>query len=186
MEYRTPHLTRRSASPLARVAGSLAVAILALAGCFDLVAAAVPASASTTVVVSTAKNTKVGTVLESGGATLYILEGNKPCDAACLKFWPALNLPKGQSKAKAGKGVQHAKLGSVTRSGGVKQVTYKGMPLFKFIGDHGKGQVNGNITDTWGTWLAVVVAKPKAQNAGAGAAANNNTTTTGGSGGVAF
>ena len=175
MKYRTPH--RAGRVQLARVVAAMAAAALALAGFSDIVLTAVPASASSTVVVTSTKTPK-GTVLESAGATLYILEGNKPCNAQCLKIWPTLDLAKGQSKAKAGSGVKHAKL-SFVKHGNVRQVTYNGKALYKFVGDHGAGQVNGDITDTWGTWAAVVVGKAKS-------ASSHTTQSTSGSGGTAF
>ena len=50
-------------------------------------------------------------------------------------------LPKGVTKATAGTGVSASKLGTVTRSGGVLQVTYGGKPLYWFVGDTAAGQV---------------------------------------------
>ncbi len=121
---------------------------------------ATTAGAATGVTVSTATNAKVGTVLVSG-KTVYTLKASKtPCTAACLTVWPELVLPKGVTKATAGTGVNASKLGTVKRSGGVLQVTYSGKPLYYFSGDSAAGQVNGNVTDTWGKWAAVVTAKP--------------------------
>ena len=179
MKFSKPRLTRR-VRPVRNVA-----VILALAGLSASALAVAPASAAT-VTVSTAKTPK-GTVLESGGATLYVLKGNKTCNAACQKFWPELTLAKGE-KWKAGKGVKHAKLSSVKRANGVRQVTYAGKPLYKFVGDHG-GSVNGDLTDTWGTWAAVVTAK--AHTASHTSPTSGTTTTSGGgsgggSGGVSF
>ena len=108
-----------------------------------------------------------GTILESGGATLYIVKGNKACNAECQKIWPALDLAKGQSKAKAGKGVKRSKLGTKHHAHGVLQVTYNGKALYKFIGDHGHGQVNGNVTDKWGKWSVVVTKAAVASHASA-------------------
>jgi predicted lipoprotein with Yx(FWY)xxD motif len=71
--------------------------------------------------------------------------------------------------------VSSSKLGTVTRAGGVRQVTYGGKPLYWFVGDTGPGQVHGDITDTWGKWTAVVTAKAK-----------STTASTAGSGGTAF
>ena len=31
-------------------------------------------------------------------------------------------------------------------------MTYKGVPLYRFVGDHKAGQATGNIKDTWGEW----------------------------------
>jgi predicted lipoprotein with Yx(FWY)xxD motif len=160
--------------------GRLAIAAMALGGLSASAFAVSTASAAgSKVVVSTAKNAKLGTVLVSG-KTLYILKkpSKTACTAACLKVWPALVLPKGTAKATAGSGVSASKLGSVTRSG-VHQVTYSGKALYTFVGDSGPGQANGDVTDKWGTWSAVVTAKSKASG-------SNSTATTAGSGGAGF
>jgi len=130
-----------------------------------------------TVVVSTVKNTKFGKVLASG-KTLYTLQpSSTACTAQCLKVWPALLLPKGVTKPKAGAGVNGSKLGTVARAGGLRQVTYGGKPLYSFVGDTKAGQVNGNVSDTWGKWTAVVTAKSSGSTSGG---------STAGSGGTAF
>jgi predicted lipoprotein with Yx(FWY)xxD motif len=130
------------------------------------------------VVVSTAKSAKFGTILVSG-TTLYTLKPSKTaCTATCLKVWPPLVLPKGQTKATAGSGVSASKLGTVTRSGGTRQVTYNGKALYWFSGDSGAGKVNGNLTDEWGKWTDVVTKK--------GSSSGSSTATTAGSGGTAF
>ena len=109
------------------------------------------------IAISTSKNSQFGTILVSG-TTLYTLKASKtPCTAQCLKIWPEVLLPKGMKKAKAGTGVNAAKLGTVKRAHGVLQVTYAGKPLYWFSGDTA-GQVNGNITDIWGKWSVFVTA----------------------------
>lgn len=112
------------------------------------------------VTISIATNAKLGKILVSG-KTLYTLStGNAACTAKCLTVWPEVLLPKGVTKATAGKGVNASKLGTIARSGGTLQVTYGGKALYSFAGDSGAGQANGNnVTDTWGTWSAVVTAK---------------------------
>jgi predicted lipoprotein with Yx(FWY)xxD motif len=128
------------------------------------------------VTVATTKSAKFGTVLVSG-KTLYTLKASKTaCSTSCLQVWPELVLPKGVTKATAGSGVSASKLGTVSRPGGVLQVTYGGKALYFFSGDASAGQVNGNVTDTWGKWSAVVTAKP------AGSSSSSNTTSGGGSG----
>src|SRR5271169_1864370 len=134
--------TRRVA--LARWAGS----IVAVGGISLSVIASTEAGAATGVTVSTAKNTKVGTVLVSGKTVYTLKPSSTACTAACLKVWPALVLPTGVTKAKAGSGVSASKLGTVKHNG-VVQVTYGGKPLYFFVGDTKAGQVNGNVTDTW-------------------------------------
>lgn len=171
---------------------TLALAALAAGGMSaSLVASG--ASATTTphatmkVVVSTATNSKVGTVL-SDGKTLYALikPSKTACTSACLKIWPALLLPKGVTKASAGAGVSQAKLGVVSKSGG-RQVTYNSKALYWFTGDTKAGQVNGDVTDTWGTWAAIVTkAKTGTSSSGSGSGSGSGAGTNTGTGGVAF
>jgi len=157
---------------------------LALGGLSAGVIAAAPAGATTSrtakaVLVKTVSVANVGKVLASG-KTLYILKGsNASCTAACLAVWPALVLPKGVTKATAGPGVNKAKLGTVTRSGGVRQVTYGGKPLYYFVGDTAPGQAHGNVSDTWGSWTVVKIGSSTAS-------ASNVTSSTASSGGTAF
>jgi hypothetical protein len=68
-------------------------------------------------------------------------------------------LPKGVTRAKAGTGVNAAQLGTKSVVGG-RQVTYGGKLLFWFFDDKARGQVTGNVTDTWGKWSDVVLVKP--------------------------
>lgn len=134
------------------------------------------------VVISTAKNSKLGTILVSG-TTIYVLKPSKTaCTTTCLKIWPELVLPAGVTKATAGAGVSASKLGTITRAGGVRQVTYAGKALYKFSEDKTAGQVKGNVTDKWGAWAAIVTVKPITTGTGSG----TTTTTTPGTGGISF
>ena len=153
-------------------------AIVAVGGISLSVIASSEAGAASVVTVSSAKNANLGTILVSG-KTLYTLKpGTTACTAACLKVWPALVLPTGVTKAKAGSGVTAAKLGTVKRNG-VVQVTYGGKPLYFFAGDTTTGQVNGDVTDTWGKWTAVVTKKSASSSSSSG-------NSTAGGGGAAF
>lgn len=181
MDQTTRHPMTTPGGPLGRFAlaafsvGGLSATLVGVG-----TAGAATHAAAKTVVVSTDKTAKFGTVLASG-KTLYTVKPSKTaCTATCLKVWPALTLPKGVKKATAGSGVSASKLGTVTRAGGVRQVTYNGKALYWFSGDTADGQVNGNVTDEWGKWSAVVTAKSKS---GSG---SSSTATTSGSGGTAF
>jgi predicted lipoprotein with Yx(FWY)xxD motif len=155
--------------------GRIAGAVFALGGLFASLFAATPAGAATShtaksLVISTLKTKKFGTVLVSG-KTLYTLKPSKTaCTAECQKIWPEVLLPKGVMKATAGAGVKAAKLGTVKGAGGALQVTYSGKPLYWFSGDTAPGQVTGNVTDIWGTWSDVGTVKP-ATNPGTGGVA---------------
>ncbi|MGA8371377.1 MAG: hypothetical protein WB765_14705, partial [Acidimicrobiales bacterium] len=118
-------------------------------------------------IVATTQNAQFGTILVSG-KTVYTLKPNKTaCTTQCLKVWPEVLVAKGTTRAQAGSGVRPSMLGTIKRHGGARQVTYGGKPLYWFSGDSGAGQVNGNVTDTWGKWSVVVTAKPAQSSAGA-------------------
>ena len=157
-----------------RIAG-VALAVGGLSGSLALAGVA---HAATVTTISTAKNAKVGTYLVSG-KTVYTLQGGKPCNAQCLTIWPAVTLPAGVTKAQAGTGVNASKLDTKKTSSGALQVTYGGKPLYFFVGDTSPGQVNGNVTDKFGKWTAVVTAKSTSSGSGSGGS-------TAGSGGVSF
>ena len=159
-------------------------AIVAVGGISLAVVASSDAGAASGVTVSTTKNAKMGTILMSG-KTLYTLKpSSTACSAACLKIWPALALPAGVTKAKAGSGVSASKLGTVKRNG-VVQVTYGGKPLYFFTGDTAAGQVNGVVTDTWGKWTAVVTKKSGGSGSNSGSGSGSGTSSPGG-GGASF
>ena len=155
---------------------------LAVGGLSGSLAVAGVANAATVTTISTAKNAKVGTYLVSG-KTVYTLQAGKTCNAQCLKIWPAVTLSMGVTKAQAGTGVNAAKLGTKKTSSGALQVTYGGKPLYFFIGDTSAGQVNGNVTDSFGTWTAVVTAKSTSSGSSSSSGSGGSTA---GSGGVSF
>jgi predicted lipoprotein with Yx(FWY)xxD motif len=118
-----------------------------------------PAGAASTkkVILTTSTIPSAGKVVVVNGKAVYTLTPSAtPCDAACLKIWPAVTLPAHVARATAGKGVSKSALGVTTGPGGVRQVTYHGKPVYWFAHDT-KGHVNGNVTDQWGKWTAVVV-----------------------------
>jgi predicted lipoprotein with Yx(FWY)xxD motif len=141
------------------------------------------AAASTPSIRLTTVTTPGGKVLTVGSATVYTLKASSTaCAAACLVVWPAVMVPHGAKHAMAGSGVSSSKLGTAKVSGGL-QVTYGGKRLYTFTGDSGKGQVNGNITDTWGKWTAVVISKPASNGSGS---SSTSTSSNAGSGGASF
>jgi predicted lipoprotein with Yx(FWY)xxD motif len=155
------------------VAGGLATTVGMMGA-----SAAEHSHATKSVVISTFKSTKVGTILQDG-RTVYTLKPNATaCTAACHKIWIQVLLPKGATRATAGPGVSAAKLGTLKVAGGL-QVTYGSKPLFWFVEDKLSGQVKGNVTDTWGKWADVVLAKPTGKPV-------TTTTVAGGGGGVGF
>lgn len=118
-----------------------------------------PAASSPTVM--TASNAKFGKILvNSKGLTLYTAADDTAthsgCTGACLKFWPPLLLPAGQSQPVAGSGLTG--LGTLMAPSGV-QVTYKGKPLYTVVTDKAPGQVTGQgVVDSDGKWSVATVA----------------------------
>ena len=171
---------RHSAHHLAATSLALGAVLALLGGVSPSNAAARHATAP--LGVSALKTKNFGTILVSG-RTVYTLQPSKTrCRTTCLKYWPEVLLPKGATRAIAGRGVSAAKLGTIARAGGRRQVTYAGRALYWFGGDTTPGQVKGNVTDTWGKWSVVVLIKPS----GTGVPTTTTTAAGGGGGGIGF
>jgi predicted lipoprotein with Yx(FWY)xxD motif len=115
-------------------------------------------SAATGVVLKTA-STSLGTVVvTSAGKTVYAFDkdtkdsGKSACNAGCSGLWPAVTATSGSPTAT---GVS-AKLGTITRSDGTKQITLDGRPLYTYSGDSGAGAVAGQ--GFMGIWWVVTPA----------------------------
>ena len=78
--------------------------------------------------------------------------GKSSCSGACAKVWPPL-VTKGTPTA--GSGVTASDLGTIMRSDGTEQVTYKGHPLYYFLSDTSAGSTKGQGTNGFGAlwWL---------------------------------
>jgi predicted lipoprotein with Yx(FWY)xxD motif len=177
----------RNLAPMTRIGRWAAVVVAAGAASATALAADSAAGASTQGTKVTIVTTSKGKVL-SAGKTVYTLKASStPCTSLCLKIWPAVVLSGGAKHASAGSGVTTSKLGSVRVPGVGVQVTYGGKRLYRFSGDARQGQVNGNITDTWGKWTAVVVAKSPTSGAGTSSGSTSNSgSSNAGSGGTSF
>jgi predicted lipoprotein with Yx(FWY)xxD motif len=102
----------------------------------------------------------VGAVLvDREGAALYTSEqeadGTVRCRDDCLGFW----LPLEASGDPTGPDELSGTLGTVERPDGSTQVTYNGVPLYRFSDDREPGQVTGDgLSDAFGgttfTWHA--------------------------------
>ncbi|HLH66489.1 MAG TPA: hypothetical protein VKV27_12370 [Solirubrobacteraceae bacterium] len=97
------------------------------------------------------------------GHALYMWMGDKPgksnCTGGCAGAWPPLTT---SGAPVAGSGVVAADLGTIKRSDGSMQVTYKGHPLYYFSGDSAAGQINGEGSDGFGArwWLVSPAGSP--------------------------
>jgi predicted lipoprotein with Yx(FWY)xxD motif len=73
--------------------------------------------------------------------------GDSACYGGCAKTWPALTV---KGKPTVGEGLQASLLGTTTRTDGTAQVTYKGMPLYRFAGDAKPGDTKGQgLNKVW-------------------------------------
>lgn len=153
---------------------------------FVSVGGAASSHTSKNLVVSDQTISKFGTILVSGRTLYTLVPSATPCTVTCLKYWPALLLPKGDTRASAGRGVVASKLGTVKRAGGRLQVTYGGKPLYWFFKDTAPGQVHGNLTDTWGTWSVVVIKKTAPSSTTTTDGGGTTSTTSPNGGGIGF
>ena len=108
------------------------------------------------VMITTVKG-RDGTHLTDGsGRALYMWLGDgaakSNCSGDCALSWPPLiadTAPRVTGEASP------ADVGTTTRAGGGKQVTYKGHPLYHFVVDSGPGTTKGQGSDSFGArwWL---------------------------------
>jgi len=183
MEHTTmERTTRYRASTWQVSAGRIAAIAFALglsASVFAVGTAVAATSPTTASVISTVKNSKLGTILVADN-TVYTLKPSKTaCTAQCQKTWLPVLLPQGVTAATAGTGVDASKLGTKTLSDSTLQITYSNKPLYWSAKDKAPGQVKGNTTDKWGKWATVATKKSSSGSGGGG-------DTNAGTGGVSF
>ncbi|HEV3280247.1 MAG TPA: hypothetical protein VG032_01465 [Acidimicrobiales bacterium] len=151
------------ARPLRRwiVAGSLGAVLLIAAACGSAASSPTstaikprPASSHTAAaVVSTATVGALGTILvDQSGFTLYRFTpdgtGKTTCTGACASEWPPLTVPT--AHVTAGAGVTASALATIMRPDGSLQVTFNGMPLYRFKGDTKPGDTMGQgVAGSW-------------------------------------
>jgi predicted lipoprotein with Yx(FWY)xxD motif len=118
--------------------------------------ASTPSSSAKSALIAT-KHSKLGTILAVGPKklTVYLFEADhgsaSACSAACAAVWPPVT-----GSAKAIAGAMSDELGTITRSDGTKQVTYKGHPLYTFVKDKDDGDAYGEGAKAFGAeWYAI-------------------------------
>lgn len=103
-----------------------------------------------------AVQTSAGRALVSGSRTLYYnsldTATSVQCTGACATQWPPV-----LGIARVGAGVPAADLGVVHLPDGSSQVSYRGHPLYRFIGDTAAGQARGDGKS--GIWHVALVVK---------------------------
>jgi predicted lipoprotein with Yx(FWY)xxD motif len=93
------------------------------------------------------------TVEDQDGFVLYRFDDDKDnpaksnCNGECAEIWPPIYSNDGDP---ALKGIKKSLVGTVTRADGTKQLTLKGWPLYRYIGDKKPGQWKGqNVGGKW-------------------------------------
>ena len=94
----------------------------------------------------------IGSYLADGkGMTLYYIVKDKGvkgagCAGPCLDNWPIFY----QEAITAPKGLDTKDFGAITRADGKMQTTFRGWPLYYFVGDKAAGDTNGEgKKDVW-------------------------------------
>jgi predicted lipoprotein with Yx(FWY)xxD motif len=110
----------------------------------------------------------LGTVLVTNkGFALYMFAPDDArhvtCTGGCATAWPPLLVRAGQTVA-AGPGVLPALLGSAPNPGGGRVVTYRGWPLYTYLGDGAPGHAVGQDADNHGGYWWVM--RPSGQIVG--------------------
>jgi predicted lipoprotein with Yx(FWY)xxD motif len=101
--------------------------------------------AETTIAI--AEDTELGQILtDADGFTLYTFaqdtvgSGTSACVDNCADIWPPLT-EDGEPTAPEG---ATGELGTIERADGTTQVTYEGLPLYRYVQDNSPGDTNGH------------------------------------------
>jgi predicted lipoprotein with Yx(FWY)xxD motif len=144
-------------------AAGLAAAALVLSG-LVLAGASAPAPAATGTGTGTGTGLKTVTIggttilANAKGFTVYSFAPDTPasskCYGSCAAYWPPVT-----GTPAAGHGLPGT-VTTITRTGGSRQLTYNGHPLYTYIGDSAPGQARGNnLNLNGGLWHEVRVSR---------------------------
>ncbi|MDT7573779.1 MAG: hypothetical protein QOH17_112 [Pseudonocardiales bacterium] len=99
--------------------------------------------------------TSLGTVLTSGGFTLYrnSKDSAKPSKSSCLGKCTATWPPVVTAKPMGTNVIDPSMMGSLKRPDGTEQLTINGWPIYRYAKDIGPGNVTGQGVD--GVWTAI-------------------------------
>lgn len=131
----------------------LVVAAVALAGLAGIASSATSKPAT----VKTGTSSLGRIIVDGQSHTLYLFQkdkgGKSACSGACAAYWPPLI---SSAKPRAVLGAKQSLLGRTRRADGRMQVTYRHHPLYRYAGDGGRGQTNGqSLDDFGGEWWVV-------------------------------
>ena len=101
------------------------------------------------------ETTRLGRILvDARGRTLYLFAkdhaGRSACVAGCTRVWPPA---LADGRMELGPGVRAAKLTTMRRRDGGRQLVYNGHPLYSLISDTAPGQASGQGFE--GAWFVV-------------------------------
>jgi predicted lipoprotein with Yx(FWY)xxD motif len=95
------------------------------------------------------------------GKSVYAYAGDQAgsgasnCYGACAQAWPPVTVPSGQTPTASGN-AQQQYLGTISRTDGKTQVTYKGNPLYYYAEDQNQNDYKGQKLDQYGAlWYLV-------------------------------
>jgi predicted lipoprotein with Yx(FWY)xxD motif len=106
----------------------------------------------------TNRTTNLGPTLADGtGRTLYLFKSDTPtmstCYGSCASVWPPVSAA---STPHATGGARADLLGTLRRTDGTTELTYKGHPLYYYAGDAKPGDTSGQGLNQFGaTWYAL-------------------------------
>jgi predicted lipoprotein with Yx(FWY)xxD motif len=105
----------------------------------------------------TVRSSSFGRILFDGrGFALYAFTkdgtGRSTCAGACAKAWPPFIVTK---RPAAGPGARSGLIGTVRRSDGRLQATYRGRPLYRYVHDPRLQVLCQNVSEFGGLWLVV-------------------------------
>jgi predicted lipoprotein with Yx(FWY)xxD motif len=109
-----------------------------------------PPPANPTGVVLTNNSTFGNIITDNKGRTLYFFfndaASGSSCTGSCLVSWPSFY----EDNLSIGAGLNASDFGTITRTDGTKQSTFKGWPLYYFQNDAKAGDVNGDkVANLW-------------------------------------
>jgi plastocyanin len=103
------------------------------------------------------KTASARVLVNAQGRTLYVFTPDKPnksvCYSKCAAAWPPLLVPKGTTVPPTMPGIK-GKFGVAGRTGGARQLTFDGAPLYLWKFDKKPGDMTGQ--GVGGVWWAVV------------------------------
>jgi len=89
-------------------------------------------------------------LVDAKGMTLYWFKKDSPgksaCAGPCVEKWPIYF----RDAVAAGEGTKPEDFGTITREDGKKQTTFRGYPLYYWMGDKSKGDTSGQgVGNVW-------------------------------------